>query len=288
MNYTKLALLAQNSKATLDFLTGYYRVGGLTTQTLASVPGWSGITQAGTTYGPNLDGTVSTFAPNTARVTTRGLWFEAAATQNLLQTNDLTNAAWVDASASAPAPVKTGGQADPAGGTQAASVVFDRGTGFCRFEQTRTSLTSPYNFSAWMRKTVAGASIALRTTSGATTSSLNIGTTWAQYSVTETVGSNQECQFILWGNLGGPATDTVLIWQPQLVAGSLPGTPIPTTGTPVTRAADAGTLTVTGASFAVVKYESGVTTVPTPAGVLDLATAGSPWLNSPITKITVY
>lgn len=82
------------SSISMDFANGNYSGG-----TLANLLSVSRASPAAT-LGENADGSLSSFAANVARVTTKGIWVEAAATNLILQSQTLDNAYWTTSGSS--------------------------------------------------------------------------------------------------------------------------------------------------------------------------------------------
>ncbi len=272
-----------------NFKTGTYFANG-TPYTLGTLPGWT-FTRASAGYASTVAGLYSSFAIDVARVTDQGLLIEAAATNSLLQSANLANAAWIkDQGGTGVSPVVTAGQADPAGGTTAFQLDFVKGSSFSRIHQNPVYATDGI-WSVFLRASVAGPNIAQRQ-NGVNGTTLSLTTSWARYAVAGPIsGGQQDCQLILFASIAGsPATATCFAWLPQLEAGSVatPSSPISTAAAGVTRAADVASITFTGGSSVVVTYGGGLIARPAATSPLNLgASSGGAWVGSYIESVVI-
>lgn len=309
------------SSLRLAFADDYYRSGTSVASTLTTLNVLD-VTQAATTYAPGT-GTFASFAANTPRVTNRGLLIASAATNSFTYSNDFSNAIWLKLNLNT-----TAGQTDPLGGTTATKLTPTVTSGVHRlrneilgattngrvvnlsyrfkadgYSQVRiyavanSGFVGTFDLSAGTVTSTGGVNGGTAPTTatitaigggfydiiiGGTFNSANTGQTLA-VSILVLSGGNE--------TFAGDGTSGVVLWEASGPEGGK-GV-IPTSGAPVTRAADAALLDLLpGADddAVIVAYEGGEATIhrsdlasPT---ALNLATdASAPWLDKFITKI---
>lgn len=178
-----------------------------------------------------------------------GVRIEPAATNIALQSNALTNIAWVGDNASAANPTVTDNFAASHDGTANASrLQMNRGAGtFSRLTQSITGTAGQtYATSASLRSNT-GASQQLSIRIGAESGSGAIlrtaGTAWARREINYLLpDTNASFQYLSWSAAGGDVSVDVLTWCQQVELGTFATSPIPTTTGTVTRNADNITL----------------------------------------------
>lgn len=88
-----IAKLFVSESTEADFAGGQYRRGFVSSASQSALPGWS-FTRTGVATSETSGGGVVSFTSGTPRITDAGLMVEAAATNVILHSRDLTNAAW--------------------------------------------------------------------------------------------------------------------------------------------------------------------------------------------------
>lgn len=269
----------------MDFLGAAYINGVFTANSLGALSGWA-YSRAGTAY--SLDGSTS-FAANTPRLTSAGLLIEGAATNRLLYSHDIDNAAWTKSVAV----VTANYGAAPDGTTTADRVEFIAGT--CYIQKSGVAgltASSPCTLSFFARSLSGTPTIGLRSgVSGLNTTRALTGS-WARYTWTFNAGAATEViQFVDSGIVpGASATADFLLWGVQVETGSSASSYIPTTSAAASRAADVATLTISagdGTDELTVDYVGGSVTLarstfasPT---VIDFGDLSQPWAGKNIT-----
>lgn len=305
------------SGMTLDFVNAKFRFGTSLTASLATL-GVVTVTQAAETWAENLDGSLTKFAANTARVTNKGLLIEAAATEFLGAGSDPNT--WVGSSGG----TFVGSQPAP-DGTATAVLTTDDSAADERILKDVTGITLPAGpvISVWYvpkassGTVAAGLELALlgtttdqsfrfvyldpvtgayQATGGLTVTVTDKGTYWRVTSSLVATAHNRvvtayhpALRATLAGSDSGAATGTGKLWRVNVFAGSHPF--MPTAGN---RAADVFNI-ATGPGLPddamVVTYGNGLfATVPRSAWadpeVFALhSDGGAPWINQVVTKI---
>ncbi|PWC54373.1 hypothetical protein TSA6c_00470 [Azospirillum sp. TSA6c] len=163
---------------------------------------------------------------------TRGLPVEPAATNLLRYSQQFENAVW---STFGTVTVTANNATAPDGTATADKLVISASSGIY---QLATVTAGTYTASVWLRAD-SPVTVSLASndspSSGAATTSCSVTTVWQRFSVTKTTPNTS-----LNLQINGPAT--VYAWQGQLEAGSFATSPILTTSSTATRAADANTL----------------------------------------------
>jgi hypothetical protein len=182
---------------------------------------------------------------NIPPVEPEGIFFEGTATNLLLQSQDLTQGAWIKNSS-----VVTGAFGiAPDGSLTAARVVF---TGVSNIHQSATVAATMASAGIWIRATTGTVSTLTFNIKNASlgfsvraSQALSLTTTWQRVELTATtsITSGDSIDF----DITGSGNADVLIWAPQLEASYYASSYIPTTTTSASRAADIlqGTLAAT-------------------------------------------
>lgn len=310
------------SSVLLDFAGTYFRSGTSQASTLTALDVLP-ITQAATTYAPGT-GTFASFAPNTPRVTNRGLLIGSAATNSFTYSNDFTNAIWLKTNLTVTAAAGT----DPLGGSTASKLTPTVTNGAHRLRNEVLGATTDgrvvgvsYRFKAagysQIRIYVVAASGFVATfdlSTGTLSSSggvsggaaptvatiTDIGGGWYDLIVKGTFNSTntgQTCAvsvMVMSGgaeSFAGDGTSGVLIWE--ATGGQGEKGVIPTTTAAVTRTADVAPMALLAGAdddTVTVTYEGASAVLLRSALAnpleLDLASDGTaPWLDKFITRI---
>lgn len=220
-------------------------------------------TRASAGYYTNSDGTLTAFSSGVARTGDRGLLIEEARTNLLLRSQEFDNAAWTKAAAS----ISANATAAPDGTTTADKLVEDNTTAIHQVRQPITpSASTTYVFTAFA-KAAERSSINLYLSGGGasdvtarfdlsgagtvtgtgTIDALDDG--WYRCSISVTTASTASLLgYVLLSdgssfNYAGDGSSGAYIWQADLQVDAFPTSPITTTSSTVTRAADVATIT---------------------------------------------
>ncbi len=279
--------------------------------TLAAATGWV-FTRSTVGYGQTLAGALTSFAIDAPRVTDQGLLIESAATNNLLQSQTLDDAAWTNVNVTVTADNTTAPD-----GTLTADKVAATATSATIFNQTVTGGGSASgNTGSIYAKKGTGATVlnvfALRNSTTATNlvfitlnydtgaiaylagstgaSAVQLANGWWRVILSVAAGISDGDDLLFYaGDFGNSqaAGNFFYAWGGQVEAGTVPSSYIPTVAAPVTRGADAATLTRAGAHIADVT-SGGATTRPATATPLNLGSSSAgAWVGSYVTRVVV-
>lgn len=214
----------------MDFADSlYYSATGTNT-----VPGLISTSRASNGYAQNLSGLLILFGPDTPRITNIGLLIEMAATNVALWCRDLTNAVWIKVTMTvALNQIGADGSA-----TSATLLTATAGNATCL--QTIV-LGSSARFQTAYIKRITGSGVIQMTTDGGTTwTTVAVTASYTQLSIPTQTLANPIIGFRIVTNGDAIAVDFV-----QNETGAFGTSPILTTTTAATRAADNITLTAT-------------------------------------------
>jgi len=156
-----------------------------------------------------------------------GLLIEGARTNLGLQSNDMTNAAWVKTTmTTAKTSIGPDGVAN-----SATRVTASAGNGMSL--QTVTSASATRAYSVWLKRITGTGNIDLTVDNGTTWTTKTITTSWARYEITQAAVTNP-----IFGIRIVTNTDAIDVWCNQLESASFGSSAIPTTSGSVARAAD--------------------------------------------------
>jgi hypothetical protein len=298
-NFSSLGTFnAAVATALLNFLTSFYLNGGSSTSNIGALTGWS-FSRASVGYAANLNGSLTSFASGAPRITNEGLLIEAASTNLLLQSVDLTQAAWTVSGDVVTSP----GITAPDGSATAQQVVVN-GNSFGPYQLISGTINpgDEYTLSVWLAS--ASPQVINVMINGATAPAnaagvyVNVTPTWQRVSLTSTMVADTGLYFIPASanstNTPGaqpiPTQQTLYIWNPQAEKAAAPSSDIRTTTAAATRAADAASLTFTGSpANAAVTYGAGlVANTASPSSPFNLgASSGGAWVGSYVSKLLI-
>ncbi len=201
---------------------GYIRGRGQSTST-----GLLTTSRASTGYAETEAGVLLPFAADVPRITNKGLLIEESRTNVVLYSRDLTNAAWVKTTTTA-AKDQTGvdGQA-----ASASSLTATAGNGTCL--QAVTLASSARFHTAFVKRLTGSGTVEMTMDNGATWAAISITADWSRVSIPAQTLANPTVGFRL-----GTSGDAIAVDFVQNEAGTFATSPIPTTTTTATRAAD--------------------------------------------------
>jgi len=168
-----------------------------------------------------------------------GLLVEEGRTNELSRSEDFTDPIW-PASSTATITTSTGID-DPKGTNTAATITNVSGPNLHRLISGTAGIT--YTYSIWIRRRNGSGPIYL-TVGDNILQEVTVTNTWTRVSATNTPTSTVVRAYVLIGSTG----DSIDVWGAQVEAGSFPTSYIPTTGTALTRSADAASITGTNFS----------------------------------------
>jgi hypothetical protein len=244
---------------------------------------WGGQVEQGSAASPYIP---TTSAPNGAPrwdydpVThaLKGVLIEEARTNLVLQSGDLSNAAWQP---SGLVPVVTGNQATAPDGTMtAARIAYPAVSGagsFSHLAQQIALSAGTYSLSVWLRGSVGGEQLYLMTVTGSGYAStlVTLTTSWQRFVLVTPAEAAGASYYQLGTDLrdatqtAKPA-QTIFAWGVQEELGAFATSYIGTTAAPVTRAADVATIPV-GAWFNATAYSvvaEAMVPMPPPLGIV--------------------
>lgn len=246
------------SIVSLDFLASQYRVGIASANLITSLAEWSLTSAAGFAF--RADGTLTSFSANAPRITDRGLLLEAARTNLVLRSTDISNASWTKTDATITADAGTA----PDGTMTADKMAAAATNNVHRIYQVMTVASgAPHAPSFFVKpagltrvelmESSAGGAVFDLVGSGSVVSGTGIITAlpsgWYRIVAPRTSASTSWVMQLLMHSGGGSVftgngTDGVMVWGGQLETGSVATSPIATTTAPVTRPADAAALAI--------------------------------------------
>jgi hypothetical protein len=197
------------------------------------------ISRASIGYATNADGTLTSFGTGTLRLTDLGLLIEDARTNVVLWNRDLNNAAWTKSNITA---LKDQTGADGAA-TSASSLLATSANGTVL--QAITLASAAAFQSAYVKRLVGTGTINMTMDNGATWTAITVTSAWALLSIPTQTLANPTVGFRIVTNGDKIAVDFV-----QNENGAFGTSPIPTTTTSATRAADGITLAGTALTIA--------------------------------------
>jgi len=230
-----------------------------------NMPAGITFTRASTATYTDASGVIQTAAVNQPRWdyaggSLRGLLLESAATNIVLFSGDISNAAWQKAGNIVAAPTVTGNQvASPDGAVSASRVVYPVVSGassFSLFFASFTAAAAPFSLSIYLRGNVGGEQIYLSTTDNTTrytSPRLTLTTQWQRFAfTTPPLGAVSWFWFIGTdlrdGAQTSTAAQTVYAWGAQIEQGFVTTSLIPTTVAAVPRSADLASMAFTPAA----------------------------------------
>jgi hypothetical protein len=231
----------------VDFVNGLYQVAGVS-YPLGSLPGWT-FSRASVGYGQMASGLLVPFASGAPRITDLGLLVEGPATNLLLQSVDLTNAAWSTSGSVVTSP----GLVAP-DGTSTAQQAAVAGSAIGSYQSITTTINigDVYTLSVWVRAASAqNINIAIQGAGQIANNKglfVNVTTAWQRVSLSVTMGAADTGLYAVVANTSGlvstPGTSvigtaqTIYIWNPQLEKNPFATSDVRTTTAAATRAAD--------------------------------------------------
>jgi len=217
-----------------DFTTNMARYNGVNISGVANTPSWS-FTRATVGYAQtqrDANGCWASFSSGVPRITERGLFVEAAATNLALYARDMTNVAWVKTTMTA-ALTSTGIDDAPSSASRLTATA-----GNALILQTVTGSSVARTYSVWLRRITGTGNIDLTMDGGTGWSTKTITTSWARYDIQQT---NLNPVFGIRIVTNGDAIDADFS---MLQTGSFASSPILTTSASATQNVDTATVTV--------------------------------------------
>lgn len=289
----------------LNFAPGIYAKDGTLYATPDLVPGWT-FSRALAGYGQTAAGALTSFISGAPRITDQGLLIEAAATNVMLRSTDIGNAAWSTFITGAGTVTRTSNSAAaPDGTTTATLVAINRAvnTEYAQTYQAFTSTAVPWTGSIWLKGSTGGdvgKSISIWFYNGSTglvgVTTVILTAGWVRYQSPITLPASAGAQFgfgyspIADGGVTGTGAISFLVWGGQAELGSVATSTIATTTAAVTRPADALSQTFAGspANETVTYTPAGIVTTPTPTSPLNLgASSAGAWVGRYVKRVLV-
>lgn len=248
----------------LDFDDADYWEGGILYDPLSSMPGYS-YTRTGTQGAANAAGdTVTFFAPNAPAITDAGYHGYGAVTNQLIQSQDLANAAWGN-SATVGTMTRTAAAGTAPDGTTTATRIeltgaSAAGYNFISQRMVGTPVSGNVTGSIWMRsRTGASFTVGLGVAwNSRSLQSCTVTPTWQRFTLVRDYATpgdvpGQQIEIGYFGSIG-LSTDTAFdidVWQGQAVDGNFPdgGPIIATAGATASVGASALALTVANGTY---------------------------------------
>lgn len=219
-----------------DFANNYYQVGTNRVGGLTSISGIS-VSRSSVGYAADTSGLLTSFASGVARRTNKGLLIEDARTNIVVRCRHLTNASWVKTSTTAALDqIGADGVA-----SSASSLTATGANGTCL--QTTSVSSSARAQSAFVKRLVGTGTIEMTMDNGATWTAIVPTSSWVQYAIPTQTLANPVVGFRI-----ATSGDSIAVDFVQNENGTTASSPILTTGTTATRAAD--DITITGVTLA--------------------------------------
>lgn len=251
-------ILNHNQKPSLDlkFAANKTLHDSLTGQNLITFSRPVGANQSPGTY-VDVNGLIQTSSANTPRfdhnpdtLESLGLLIEESR-ENFVTYSNVDPLGWTPSGGSGNPPIVTWtGEADPSGGTDAATITFQNSVPNQQIVATVPSYVTGtvYTYSVYARVSSGTYDFLLFIFDGTSQSKAVTATTeWQRFDFVFTAASSSSISSVRIRSVSPAAGDELIVWGAQLEEGSFPTSLIPTSGTALTRSADDAE--ITGSSF---------------------------------------
>lgn len=190
------------------------------------------VTRAGNTgWVQNLAGIWTLVNADLPRISNKGIVFEEARTNTVLQCRDMTNAAWTKSN------MTTALTATGIDGIANSATILTASAGNATVLQSITLGSAAFTGSFWLQRLAGSGNVDITVDNGTTWTTQTLTTTWTQFQRTQTLANPTIGIRIVTGG------DSIAADFGQGEAGSYATSPIQTAGVTVTRAADIVTFT---------------------------------------------